>query len=72
MKNLLIEAISVGIMTGVLGMIICYLGEIYTVENQYRLFACLFSLGIVIHLLCELTGTNKWYCTNGNACSNST
>ena len=28
-----------------------------------------FIAGVVVHLLCEYFGINKWYCKNGLACS---
>ena len=30
----------------------------------------LFSLGFVLHLMCEITGLNKMYCDYGYACVN--
>ena len=31
--------------------------------NKYYLDeVCLFLTGVVIHLVCEITGVNKWYC----------
>jgi hypothetical protein len=29
-----------------------------------------FITGVIIHLLCEVTGLNKKYCKYGNACKN--
>jgi len=28
----------------------------------------LFITGFVIHIICEISGINKYYCKNGNAC----
>ena len=28
----------------------------------------LFLTGFLVHLLCEFTGINGWYCKNGRAC----
>ena len=27
-----------------------------------------FVLGAFFHIMCEISGINKWYCTNGAAC----
>jgi len=68
--QLLYEAISVGILVIIMGYLIIYLMKEMKLnmsrENQMTLG--FFSLGVSIHLLCEFTGINKWYCKNGNAC----
>ena len=55
---LMVEAIVVGLMVAILGT--QFLKKIE--------FTQLFILGLAIHLLCEVSGINKWYCKNGNAC----
>lgn len=68
--QLLYEAISVGILVIIMGYLIIYLMKEMKLnmsrDNQMTLG--FFSLGVSIHLLCEFTGINKWYCKNGNAC----
>ena len=54
----MVEAIVVGLMVAILGT--QFLKKIE--------FTQLFILGLAIHLLCEVSGINKWYCKNGNAC----
>lgn len=74
--KLALEAVTVGILTAVIGIliigIICYFVDINIFSNSKTISATLLGLfltGLVIHLGCELTGVNKWYCQNGNACT---
>ena len=79
MCKLLVEAIVVGIGTVVIGSLVGFilsrffktnLPEICKEWNKNHIMEIsLFLTGFVIHLLCEFTGVNKWYCKNGNACS---
>ena len=66
-----VEVLVVGIMTVIIGLIISYItmGEKAKKFNHWERVALSFFLtGLIIHLLCELTGLNKWYCKNGQAC----
>lgn len=66
--TVLIEAIVVGIMCIVLGLLL-QLIILRIKQGEYgSLILFLFVLGFLIHLLCELTGINTWYCKNGSAC----
>ena len=58
--QLLIETIIIGVLTLVLYFFI----EKYVKDMYLRIFI----LGASIHLFCEFTGVNRWYCKNGNAC----
>jgi hypothetical protein len=62
MTQILIEAVFVGIMTIILGLLLRLV-----IFNNQILF--LFLLGFLIHILCEITGVNVWYCKNGSACN---
>lgn len=75
MVNYFIEAIMVGIMTLVLGTIISVLFmytskdfSIKKIDFWPSLLASNFMLGFLLHIICEWTGINKWYCKNGSAC----
>ena len=71
-SNVFIEAFMVGLLVIVIGIVLHYI----TLQiighhdlNDMKVFAIhLFVIGIITHLLCEFTGINKWYCTNGIAC----
>ena len=38
-------------------------------NKYYVMEIALFFTGFCLHLGCEFTGINKWYCKHGNACS---
>ena len=58
--QLIYETILIGFLT-----VLIYLIVDNFVECKYRK---IFLVGASIHLFCEFTGINKWYCKNGNAC----
>ena len=74
--KILIEAIVVGIMVVIVGNIIGYgLSKIMTISpvtdavckdwNKYYIMELsLFLTGACVHLLCEFSGINNWYCKN--------
>ena len=66
------EALAVGVVTVLLGVVLHHLSlQFYGQHdlNDMKMFAVhLFFIGVVVHLLCEVTGVNKWYCSNGVAC----
>ena len=61
MAGVLFEAFIVGIATLILGMLM-------NCVFKNNLPVVLFVTGVLIHLLCEYTDVNTWYCKNGNAC----
>lgn len=74
MQKLLIEAIVVGIMLVVVSVIVANL-LVPLMTPQHKFFKTdltfiivMFVTGVIVHLLCEATGVNRWYCKNGNAC----
>jgi len=73
MSRLLIEALSVGLIVIAIGYIlhIAYsrIGGSHDMNNMWIYVAHLFIIGVVTHIICELTGLNGWYCRNGFACS---
>lgn len=78
MSNLVLEAVVVGIMTVIFGNVSGFvvgsflkvnLPQICSTWNKfYTMEVSLFITGVLIHLFCEYTGINKWYCKNGFAC----
>jgi len=78
--QILFEAIFIGVLLTVVGLLISYLYlrlvkktnnriclEIF---NNEALIQLLFLSGFILHLLCEFTSINTWYCKYGNACKN--
>jgi hypothetical protein len=78
MKELLVEAVIVGIIVTVIGTLITLLlGKFFSIElppvckdwnKNYVMEISLFLTGFTTHLLCEAIGLNKWYCKKGHAC----
>lgn len=76
MVSYFIEAIVVGIATMILGTILSigsmYIGQANFEISQVTFWPSLlltnFLLGFLIHVICEWTGVNKWYCQKGYAC----
>ena len=75
--RLIIEAGAVGIITVVVGYIITwglshFNSEAKNVNKEWNknhiMELALFLTGVSIHLLCEISGINSWYCENGLAC----
>ena len=58
-NKLLTEAVVIGVCTGLFNKLM----------NTGK-FLPMFLFGVFIHLAFEFLGLNKWYCKNGNACSN--
>lgn len=77
--KLLIEAVVVGLSVVIFGTLASFLvGSSFRVElppvcddwnKNYAMEISLFLTGVLAHLFFEVTGVNKWYCKNGNACS---
>lgn len=75
MVHYFVEATIVGLSTLVLGLALS-IGFMYTQEGFHigkitfwpSLIATNFFIGFLIHILCEWSGINKWYCRNGHAC----
>jgi len=78
MYNLLIEALYVGILVVIIGNLVGVLVSYFIGidlpkvckdwNKYYTMEISLFLTGVLLHLLCEYLGINKWYCNNGVAC----
>jgi len=71
LNKLLIEALAVGVMTLVVGKVSTILvAEVFRmsgISTPYGTEIVLITTGVLIHLMCEFSGINKWYITNGVA-----
>jgi hypothetical protein len=71
LNKLLIEALAVGVMTLVVGKVSAILvAEVFRmsgISTPYGTEIILITTGVLIHLMCEFSGINKWYITNGVA-----
>lgn len=65
MLNLLLEAISVGIVVIIFSIIIKIILKYLNIYNDIINY---FLIGFFTHLLFEFLGLNKYYCKYGNAC----
>ena len=74
MAEVLFEALIVGIALTIVGMVL-HKGTAHFYKhdmNDSNILAIHFFIaGALIHLLCEYSGVNKWYCSNGFACRRS-
>ncbi len=75
MKALLIEALVVGLMVTLIGLVISYISmyvkspeKTKDFEHWWSVAVSFWISGMLVHFICEFTGMNKWYCKNGNAC----
>lgn len=55
-RDLLLEALAVGIMLSIVW------GWVPMMPFKTVI------TGMLVHIICEFTGINKWYCRNGFAC----
>ena len=80
MNKLIIEAFAVGIILLIVSIPV--MGALHTmypedyagcehlpVKSKNKYYVSTVIIGMFVHLLCEFSGLNKWYCKNGNACN---
>ena len=71
-NNLLKEALVVGLIFLVVGVALHHLSVVMWRPhnlNDMKIYAVhLVGTAVIAHILLELSGLNKWYCKNGNAC----
>ena len=72
--NIIVEAIVVGLVLTIIATPILFYTQKGIKEKGFYskdyllLVITLFVIGMIMHLLFEVAGANKWYCKNGNAC----
>ena len=67
LSSLTLEAISVGILTLIIGNVVFYLSTDKSKINEIKKYytninMTLFIIGFIIHFLLEIIGLNDWYC----------
>ena len=71
MSQFIIEVLVVAILTSIIGVIVSnmMMGQ-RAVDFQHwdSVAMSYFITGALIHIICEYTKINKWYCKHGNAC----
>jgi hypothetical protein len=79
MNKLFIEAFIVGIILLIISIPIMktlhtlypddYAGcENLPSKSKNKYYVSTFAIGVLVHLVCEFSGVNKLYCSNGYAC----
>lgn len=71
MSQFLIEVLVVAILTAIIGFIVSnYMMGDRAVGFRHwdSVLMSYFITGALIHIICEYTKINAWYCKNGNAC----
>ena len=75
MVHYLIEAITVGILSLIIGTTLSVMAmysdpsfKISKIDFWSSLIITNFLTGFLIHVICGLVGINKWYCKKGYAC----
>jgi ABC-type uncharacterized transport system permease subunit len=64
--SVILEALVVGV---VLGMLMALSHAVYPIRGRSSAFVTGLVLGMVFHIVCEMTSVNSWYCTHGTACA---
>ena len=74
-KEFIQEVFVVGLGTLILGLVVRYIVAVYFekinpdfIFTNKGMWISLFLTGSLLHLGCEISGVNKWYCKNGFAC----
>jgi hypothetical protein len=70
-QGLIFEALAVGVMALVVGVIVHAVSMKVKDHdmNDMTVYAIhLFVIGVLVHMIFQYAGINKWYCTNGIAC----
>lgn len=75
MIEIIIEAIIVGLLVMIIGIIVSY-GTMYMQDpvltkdfKHWWSIAFSFAIsGMLVHIICEVSGVNRWYCKHGSAC----
>ena len=75
--KLVIESAAIGVLVVLVGLVVSYVVGMFHEgtksackdwNKNHVMEITLFFIGVAVHLVCEFSGINRWYCKNGNAC----
>ncbi len=71
--NILFDALCVGIVTAIIGLLVSYCimymidaNSVKNFDHWWSICASFFITGFLIEILGDITGINKWYCTHSH------
>jgi hypothetical protein len=69
--EIIVVAIACGIVGSLISLGIMYMEPSFSIKSYTfypQVFLSFLLTGAILHILFEISGANRWYCTNGNAC----
>jgi hypothetical protein len=69
--NLFVESLCVGIILLIISIPVMGVARSISPQSKSKVkyYVSSVIIGMLTHLVCEFMGINRWYCSNGSACS---